>query len=315
MKSHYSRWLPVALTSIRQSDIAQSLQPGWLTLAASGCLAAAIAVPGAAAPLTATDAEPAAIAQALPTPLPPLPTNNGVAPASGEQYIVLVSGSSDLLLAQVRQVEPGAFVNYVGGQSLIQAGRFSSYQNAQNRANELASFGIGAEVQAANSTGASVVATPPADYTLSYPDASAAATSAPPPLPSSTVAAAPASIEFGQAAPFATPGVPATAAGLPPTGASSALPNAAAPPLTAPTIVNESLPSGYYVVVPGNTAELQSIVNQVVALGAPSDLVRPRTVPRGPHIAVGPYNDRGIAQEWSDYLRDSGLPGARVHFE
>ncbi|MGD1862248.1 MAG: hypothetical protein ACFB0E_20050 [Leptolyngbyaceae cyanobacterium] len=283
-----------------------------LTLIAGSCLTAAIALPSPATTLMATDAKPNAIAQALPTPLPPLPTNDGIAPTSGEQYIVLIDGSSDSLLQQVRQVEPGAFVNYVGGRSLIQAGRFSSYQNAQNRANELANFGIGANVQATNYAGTPLAVTSPADYTLTSPNAGIV----PPSSPVGTVAATPSSIEFGQAAPFGTAGSPTTATSLPPSGAVPPLSNTVAPPpLNAPTIINESLPSGYYVVVPGDTTELQGIANQVVALGAPSTLVRPRTAPRGPHIAVGPYNDHGIAQEWSNYLRDAGLPGARVHFE
>lgn len=250
------------------------------------------------------------IAQALPTPLPPLPTNGGTAPTTtGEQYLVLVNGNSDSLLQQVRQVEPGAFVNYVEGRSVIQAGRFSSFQNAQVRADELANFGIGAEVQTTDYSGAPIAVTP--DYDLAFP---APAQTALPNSPTGGVAATPAAIEFGQAAPFQT-AVPTTAAAFPPAPPTSTYPSSGAPPLNAPAIVNESLPSGYYVVVPGGVSELQSIVNRVVALGAPSSLVRARTAPRGPHVAVGPYNDHGIAQEWTNYLRDSGVAGARVHFE
>ncbi|MGF1459190.1 MAG: hypothetical protein ACFBSG_09205 [Leptolyngbyaceae cyanobacterium] len=292
------------------------------SLLTSGGLTLAVALPSMATSLLTASTTVEAVAQALPTPLPPLPASSG-APATGEQYLVLINGSSDLLLQQVRQVEPGAFVNYVDGRSMIQAGRFSSYQNAQARANELASFGLGAEVQATDFAGAPIALAPPADYDLAFPTPTSSTVVSPSMLPSNTVAATPSSIEFGEAAPFQSPVPPSTAA-FPPPDQSSAFPGTvsppvnnttAPPPLAAPTFVDEGLPSGYYVVVPGNAIDLPNIANQVIALGAPNSLVRTRTSPRGPHVAVGPYNDRGIAQEWSGYLRDSGITGSRVHFE
>ena len=270
---------------------------------AAATLAVAIAQPG----LTSSESAAPMIAQALPTPLPPLPANSGVSSTTGEQYLVLISGSSDQLLQQVRQVEPGAFVNFVDGRSVIQAGRFSSYQNAQVRADELANFGIGAEVQANTFTGAPIAGAAPANYDLSYP------TAAPTAIPVNSVAATPASIEFGQAAPFQT--APASSTAFPPPFPITSPAGTPAPPLTAPTIVNESLPSGYYVVVPAGVSELSGIARELVALGAPSSLVRTRTAPRGPHVAIGPYDDHGIAQEWNGYLRDSGFASSRVHFE
>ena len=288
------------------------------TLVASSCLALAIALPSVAGPSTTPTEDNAAIAQALPTPLPPLPANDGIAPTSGEQYLVLVNGSSNMLLQQVRQVEPGAFVNYIGGRSMIQAGRFNSFQNAQVRADELAGFGIGAEVQETDYAGAPIPVTPPSDYALTYPTGGQSIASGGQ-LPPGTVAATPSAIEFGQAPPFPS----SSAAAFPPPVPTATFPTSAPlppntvtpPPVSSPTVVNESLPSGYYVVIPGNMVELQRLANQVVALGAPSNSVRTRTAPRGPHVAVGPYSDRGLAQEWNTYLRNSGLPGARVYFE
>lgn len=289
-------------------------QWAWL---AGCCLGSAIALPGQAAPLVVTDTPATTVAQALPTPLPPLPTNSGGIPASGEQYLVLVDGSSDLLLQQVRQVEPGAFVNYVDGRSVIQAGRFSSYQNAQYRADELAGFGVGAAVQTTDYASAPIAVASPVDYSLAYPTSQVGGQN----LPTATVAASPASIEFGQAVPF-TPAAPTSAAAFPPPAPTANFPNTAAPtgtvappPVNTPAVVQNNLASGYYVVIPGSTVELQSIASQVVALGAPSILVNTRTAPRGPHVAIGPYGDRSIAQEWNSYLRDAGLSGARLFFQ
>ncbi|RZM74432.1 hypothetical protein [Leptolyngbya iicbica] len=282
-----------------------------------GGLGLAIALPSVAATLTAPEGvTDGAIAQALPTPLPPLPTNSGVAPTSGDQYLVLVNGSSDLLLQQVRQVEPGAFVNFVDGQSVIQAGRFNSYENAQYRANELAGFGITADVQSTDYASAPIAVTPPSDYSLAYP---ATGQGVAQPFPSNTVAATPSTIEFGQAAPFGS-AAPTSAAAFPPSPSNVSYPSgpptgATPPPLTTPAVVQGNLASGYYVVVPGSSIELQQLANQIVSLGAPSVLVQSRTAPRGPHVAVGPYGDYDIAQEWNNYLRDSGIAGARVHFQ
>lgn len=313
------------LTTKLSSDLASSLgvlrqlrqnsrHIGLSALAGGALATVAIATvspkPAAALPFN----EASQIAQALPTPLPPLPASDGSTVPSGEQYLVLVNGNSDLLLQQVRQIEPGAFVNYVGGQSVIQAGRFNSYQNAQARVNELANFGIGAKVQATDFAGAPIAVTPPTDYDLSFPPpgpVSAPTAQASPPA----IAATPSSIEFGQAAPF-QPSVPSTTTPLPPSGPTAPpSANVAPPPLTNAVVADQSVRSGYYVVVPGSASELQSIVNRVVALGAPTSLVSTRSAPRGPHVAVGPYDDFGIAQEWTNFLRNSGLVGARVHFE
>lgn len=318
-------------TQLLNLNLASSPQPGRTAIAArlrsalvaGCCLSLAIALPGAAATLVpATDAA-RAIAQALPTPLPPLPATDGLSPTSGEQYLVLVNGSSELLLQQVRQVEPGAFVNFVDGQSMIQAGRFNSRQNAQFRADELAGLGIGAQVQTADYAGAPIPVSPPSDYALNFPAAGQSAAIGQQ-LPVPTIAATPSAVEFGQAPPFQSTAAPASAAAFPPPpGPTATFPNNAPlppttvtpPPVSSPAFGNESLPSGYYVVIPGSMSQLQRLSNQLVELGAPSSLVRPRTAPRGPHVAIGPYSDRGLAQEWNDYLRSAGFAGARVHFE
>jgi hypothetical protein len=310
-------------TTSTTNSVSSENHPQWrqgspsriLTAIAGGSLAIVAMVAEAPAPVTAAPIpDDRLLAQALPTPLPPLPTGSEAPLGSGEQYLVLVNGNSDLLLQQVRQVEPGAFVNYVGGQSVIQAGRFSSYQNAQVRANELANFGIGAEVQATDFAGAPIAVTPPSDYSLSYPVPSQATAPIGQSLPTSTIAATPSPIEFGQAAPFQATASPSAAA-FPPPAPVTAPTNASPPPLTAPVVSDDPLASGYYVVVPGSRSELSTIASQVITLGAPSSLVKTRTSPRGPHVAVGPYEDHGIAQEWTNYLRDSGVSGARVHFE
>lgn len=264
----------------------------------SGFVVAAAIATGWAEPVAAFPQERfSQIAQALPTPLPPIPFASNGTSLPGEQYVVIINGNSDLLLEQVRQIEPGAFVNFIEGASVIQAGRFSSLENAQLRANELAAIGLGAQIKPASPTSAPTTATASSDFVPAVPIST---TGGLPPVP---VAATPSSVEFGQAPPFQ------------PAPSSTIVPAAAPPPSTAvPPTVRQSSLSGYYVVVPGQSAALQDLADRVIRLGASSSLVSMRESPRGPHIAVGPYENREIAQEWSNYLRDSGLD-ARVHYE
>ena len=72
--------------------------------------------------------------------------------------------------------------------------------------------------------------------------------------------------------------------------------------------------SPYFVIIPGGLEDLPNIAGQVANLGISQELIRQREAPRGPHVIVGPFSDRGLAQQWENYLRDADLD-ARVHFE
>ncbi len=69
----------------------------------------------------------------------------------------------------------------------------------------------------------------------------------------------------------------------------------------------------YFVVIPGHPRDLANIADQVVRLGVGRNAVNQRALPRGPHIAVGPFDERGEAERWSSYLRSVGMD-ARVYF-
>lgn len=69
---------------------------------------------------------------------------------NSELYLVYVDSSQQL--QRVRQVEPGAYVRWYNGRSVIQSGSFSRVSNAQQRVRELASNGIrGAQIVRATS--------------------------------------------------------------------------------------------------------------------------------------------------------------------
>jgi hypothetical protein len=70
---------------------------------------------------------------------------------------------------------------------------------------------------------------------------------------------------------------------------------------------------GYFVVIPADGRDLPVIRDKIVSLGVTSDIVYIRQAPRGTHIAVGPFNNRALAERWNSYLRLYRFD-ARVYF-
>ena len=92
------------------------------------------------------------------------------------------------------------------------------------------------------------------------------------------------------------------------TGLSTAAPNSASSDSAS------SIPSGsYFAVIPGSRADLANVAIQVIQLGISQEYVRIKESPRGPHVAVGPFEKRGEADSWSSYLRSRGMD-ARVYY-
>ncbi|HAA33207.1 MAG TPA: hypothetical protein DCE56_42655 [Cyanobacteria bacterium UBA8553] len=69
----------------------------------------------------------------------------------------------------------------------------------------------------------------------------------------------------------------------------------------------------YFVVIPGKLRDLPEIAAEVVRMGIREDEVTQREAPRGPHVAIGPFNERERADRWSRYFRSVGMD-ARVYF-
>lgn len=236
-------------------------------------------------------------------------------PTSGQQYVIYVNDTSDTVLSQVRQVEPTAFRTTFQGRSVIQAGRFNMTGNAQQRITDLGALGVTAEmaqVAAAVPYYTSTAALPNNVYASNgdlppLPDAAfpqAPTSGVPvPALPPNVaqVPPAPGNVEFGQELNYGVPPAPSGGVAIPPP--------AGAPPVT------ESSSAPYYVVIPTNASNLGTLSNQVIQLGTPADRVQQRTSPRGPHVAVGPFTDRGLANRWNDFYREAGLGNSRVFFQ
>lgn len=255
----------------------------------------------------------------LPVEPPPAPSNSGA--SSSDRYVVLVNGDSPMLLDQVRRIEPGAFIQAVGGRSVIQAGSFSDSGRAQQQVQALSAQGIGAEVismSPATSRGeAATVMSRPQETNL--PVVQPRSSAAPPPSPAIVssspatgsdipppdmlpVVPVPREVVFGQE-------VPNFDTNLPP-----APPTRNAPP---PQVAAARLGgSPYYVVIPGRGQNLSSISGQVRRLGeglSMAQVVNERSGPFGDHVLVGPFVDRNAAERWNDYLRSFGMD-ARVYY-
>ncbi|NJL46542.1 MAG: hypothetical protein HC929_02235 [Leptolyngbyaceae cyanobacterium SM2_5_2] len=256
------------------------------------------------------------------------------APVGGQQYVVFVNGSSEELLNQVRMVEPTAFRTTFQGQTVIQAGRFSYSTNAQQRVADLAAQGVTAQMAEAPAAQPYYAQTPVAPgnvyasngqlpplpgVTVIPPQTATGLPALPPPtqipptqmpptqmtpmqVPPNTGGG---NVEFGQQLSYAAPATPnAYPVNVPPpTGTALATPGI--PSETRPTMM----------VIPTATANLQTVANQVIQMGTPADRVQARTEPRGPHVAVGPFADRGLAERWNSFYREAGLSDSRVFYQ
>lgn len=69
----------------------------------------------------------------------------------------------------------------------------------------------------------------------------------------------------------------------------------------------------YFVVIPGSRNDLPNIAELIIQQGVRRNAVYERSGPRGSHVAVGPFDERGKADRWSNYLRSIGMD-ARVYF-
>lgn len=185
--------------------------------------------------------------QAPSSPLPSRrPTQNS------NLYRVDIDGDSLLLLSQVRQIEPQAFVRQRDG--VIQAGVFADRYNAESRVRVLAAQGIRAQVTAIASSGTPWAIATGTDAQLD-----------------STLSVA------------------------------SDLPQ------------YEVALRGYFVVIPGERSDLPNIAAEVIRLGVTESAVSQREAPRGPHVAIGPFESRKDADRWTNYFRSAGMD-ARVYF-
>jgi len=85
------------------------------------------------------------------------------------------------------------------------------------------------------------------------------------------------------------------------------------PPNLQRNSAQNSNPSSYFVIIPGEPTELPDIAAQVFQIGFGRNAVQQRGGSRGSHVAVGPFEKRQEADYWSSYLQSMGMD-ARVHF-
>ena len=87
-------------------------------------------------------------------------------------------------------------------------------------------------------------------------------------------------------------------------------------PLPAASGINLGLSDtdGYFVLIPTPAAELSRTAENAIALGVPQNSIIIRDHFADPLVAVGPFANLGLAQEWENYLTDSGIGSAQIYF-
>ncbi|NET37299.1 MAG: hypothetical protein F6K19_35630 [Cyanothece sp. SIO1E1] len=240
-----------------------------------------------------------------------------VAVGAAQRYLVYVNGDSDLLLEQVRRVEPEAVLREYEGRTVIQTGLFEHNPDAQEQVRRLGLQGIGAQVEAISidqPLSETASASPPlADATLPPPESFPAPSNVTP-LPTVSV---PPPAGFGQQLPglnsSPTPVAPAAA----PTAAPTSIPIAVPPSTSAANLTDSTTantkPSPYFVIIPAASQDLSTVSSQAVILGAKPTNVQQKESSLGTFVEVGPFVNRSAAERWNKYLRAFGL-NARVQF-
>ncbi|HEY9705884.1 MAG TPA: hypothetical protein V6C58_25840 [Allocoleopsis sp.] len=98
-----------------------------------------------------------------------------------------------------------------------------------------------------------------------------------------------------------------------PTNTPVPVPNNPPPANTIVSVQAGPKTGGYFVVIPGVKQDLAYIAEKVISAGLPRDIVYMRDAPRGTHVAVGPFENRALAERWSSYFRSLSMD-ARVYF-
>jgi hypothetical protein len=70
----------------------------------------------------------------------------------------------------------------------------------------------------------------------------------------------------------------------------------------------------YFAVIPAAARDIPVIAANIRRASGFNDLVLERQQPRGPHVAVGPFTDRNVAQAWDRYLRELGFRNSRLFY-
>lgn len=90
------------------------------------------------------------------------------------------------------------------------------------------------------------------------------------------------------------------------------------PPTTLPSFPGSGLGLGntdsYFILIPSPRNQLVSVAENIVALGVPSQSIQMQQATSNPFVAVGPFANQQLAQQWETYLQSSGLSRAVVYF-
>lgn len=69
----------------------------------------------------------------------------------------------------------------------------------------------------------------------------------------------------------------------------------------------------FYIIIPGTQAEIAQLTELAIRLGVRPESIQAKDVPLGPHLRIGPFNQRGEAEDVNRYLQRGGMD-SRVHY-
>ncbi len=72
--------------------------------------------------------------------------------------------------------------------------------------------------------------------------------------------------------------------------------------------------NGYFILIPSQQNQLTSLAENIIALGVPSESIQMQQAASNPFVAVGPFANQQLAQQWESYLKNAGLPRATIYF-
>lgn len=201
----------------------------------------------------------------------------------GNRHVVIVNSADQTTLARVQQVEPGAYVRTFTIGQVIQAGSFQDELGAQRRINQLATIGVYGVTRRSSEL---VDLNPPSSswspsYDNNYPWLSGS-------------------------------------------GTLLAINRRGEPGSLQPQAFKDA---AYFVIVPQPKDQLQTVATQIRRFGVngfcpvyklvcqtTTPEIWIRTLPRGSHVAVGPFKNRGDAEQFGAALREVTNFDARVYY-
>ncbi len=198
-------------------------------------------------------------------------------------YRVFIPSDNATIFEQAKAIEPTAFVQTIEGQRVIQVGLFGTEALALEQVSRFQAQGMPVRLQPSNQVASAITPTP-----------------------------------IVPAAPSQMP-APSQLSALPPSPTAATWPTAPTAPSvyypSQPSQIVNTVSSGYYVVIPTASTDVNYVQSQLNQLGIPPQYFFLRDRPFGLHYAIGAFSKRSEADRLTTIVRDRTKFDARVYHE